>query len=71
MEFHCNYNVAHPLGKGEVVSSILTGSTMRARFYEAFYALYPEASRSYARTDTEPRKSTGGKSVDSVHGRFA
>lgn len=62
--------VEHPLGKGEVVSSILTGSTTY-RFISGTsdlngFAFLAETSRTQRKHDATIR----GKSVDSVHAAF-
>jgi hypothetical protein len=59
-----NLLVRQNLGKGEVVSSILTGSTIKAYriWVDSVWGI--QRSRSYARTDAESRTSIGVKSVE-------
>jgi hypothetical protein len=62
--------VEHPLGKGEVVSSILTGSTTNAHGMKAFRSLIFRQSATHDETEREHDASSRGKSVDFVHDRF-
>lgn|SRR3990167_7657789 len=64
MEFHCNYNVRHSLGKGEVVSSILTGSTRKALKSRAFCGAHFSISAKTNGTKQELHDWSRGKSVE-------
>lgn len=62
------------LGKGEVLSSILSGSTTKARHSRTFCPICSEARAITRRTKHETRKSIRGFSVEKsrfVLGRFA
>jgi hypothetical protein len=68
---HCNFTTEHSLGKGEVDSSILSGSTIKPHEIRASCARSP--SRYSATRDATKREhdiSTRGKSVESVRGMF-
>ncbi|HEY4722211.1 MAG TPA: hypothetical protein VII92_10215 [Anaerolineae bacterium] len=62
------YNTA--LGKGEVLSSILSGSTTKARRLRLSPPNYSKHSAVSRRTRREHDATRRGKSVDSVHGAF-
>lgn len=59
------------LGKGEVDSSILSGSTRKPRLFGTFCDASVAVSAVDAGTEHESRKSYCGKSVDSVRQAFA
>jgi hypothetical protein len=59
-------NDGYPLGKGEVDSSILSGSTRKAQKSEGFVSAPADAAALSRRTRCEPRSPTRGESVDSV-----
>lgn len=63
-----NVNAEHPLGKGEVVSSILTGSTTKAHSIGTFSAAEYFDSAVAGRTLREQHISKRGKSVASFPG---
>lgn len=63
-------NAEHPLGKGEVVSSILTGSTTEALEIAASSNPSESLSRRFAQNSARTRVSIRGKSVDSVRQTF-
>ena len=64
-------NTEHPLGKGEVVSSILTGSTRYAHKYAPFAHWVFWRPAVSGRTEREDDISTRGKSVEFVRESFA
>jgi hypothetical protein len=64
---HCNFTTEHSLGKGEVDSSILSGSTTKACKIEAFRA--PRLFRPAVNngTERETRNSIRVKSGEKSH----
>ena len=62
--------IAHPLGKGEVVCSIHTGSTEEAHKSEGFQTAPEPVSAVPGRTERKPDRSECGESVDFVHRAF-
>lgn len=65
-----NINHEHSLGKGEVVSSILPGSTSKARISRAFDTAKNIHPVSIVRTNAEFVASSRGKSVESDRASF-
>ncbi len=65
-----DFSDEHPLGKGEVVSSILPGSTRKARELGAFLVGFNCTSATQYATKREHDGSTRGKSVDFVRETF-
>jgi hypothetical protein len=66
-----DFNGEHPLGKGEVVSSILTGSTSKAHVSRAYLTSGIAYSAVAGRTPREHDTSTRGKSGEFVQAAFA
>jgi len=65
---HNKNNDAHSLGKGEVDSSILSGSTRKPRISPYFFNCDDSDPAVSSRTPREHDAPIRGKSVDSVHG---
>ena len=64
------FELTHSLGKGEVVSSILPGSTRNALQIGTFQHVHFLHTLVRYRTKRESRKSIRGISVDFVHPTF-
>lgn len=71
MEFASNLNPEHSLGKGEVVSSILPGSTIYACETRLSERLENLTCATPDATEREHDASTRGKPVEFVRGQFA
>jgi hypothetical protein len=69
-KFDSDINQGRSLGKGEVESSILSGSTRKSRKTRASEHTQKSISAVSGRTKRETGKSSRGKTVDSVHGAF-
>lgn len=65
---HCNHSTRKSIGNGEVVSSILTGSTTKAHGIRASVERAFCRSATLSRTYTKLGNIRRGKSVDFVHG---